>query len=104
MCVNQDFFQVQGKENEPSWFKQKPSKTLALSSTWDTLGVAFASVVPEAKMPCFSLTLLLSQSWHHSLLLLMGFLFAARGKGGVAVVYSGLLFSEFKVKEESDLP
>lgn len=104
MYVNQDFFQVQGKENEPSWFKQKPSKTLTLSSTWDTLGVAFASVALEAEMPCLSLTLLLSQSWLHSLPLLMGFLFAARGKGGVVVVASRLLFLELKVKEESDLP
>lgn len=75
MCVNQDYFQVQGKENEPSWFKQKPSKTPTLSSTWDTLGVAFASVALE--MPCLSLTLLLSQSWLHSLPLLMGFLFCS---------------------------
>lgn len=102
MCKS-GFFRVQGKENDPSWFQQKPSKTLTLSSTWDALGVAFASVVPEAKMPCLSLTLLLSQSWLHSLLLLMGFLFAARGKGGVVVVDSRLLFLELKVKEESDL-
>lgn len=105
LCVNQGFSQmIAWEEISRLGLSKHQAKAFLWSSTWGSLWWNLLQRLRRRFRCPVSLTLLLSQGWFHSLLLPMGFLFVAGGKGGVVVDNSKLLLLQLKVKIENDLP
>lgn len=96
---------MQGKENQSSWFKQKPNKGIyfvkILGYPWGGTCFSDSREGSDAlSLPDFAFFPGLAPLCP----IADGLPFAARGKGGVVVDTSRLLFLQLKGKEEYDRP